>query len=106
LAVLVLDSVGGLLARRIGFNYVLLTPTSLLLYAATAFLAAREADAWLFGSLGGAAAAATDGTVGWRIARMLEVDSEDAVSPNLEMGVATIVTLGGAMGGTLAGLLA
>ncbi len=101
-----LDSVGGLLARRIGFNYVLLTPTSLLLYAATAFLAAREADAWLFGSLGGAAAAATDGTVGWRIARMLEVDSEDAVSPNLEMGVATIVTLGGAMGGTLAGLLA
>jgi hypothetical protein len=106
LAVLVLDSVGALLARRIGFNYALLAPASLFLYAAIGFLAAREADAWLLGSLGGAAAAATDATVGWRIARMLEVDREDAVSPNREMGVATIVTLGGAIVGTLAGLLA
>ena len=77
-----------------------------LLYAATGFLAARDADAWLLGSLGGAAAAATDATVGWRLARLLEVDRDDAVTPNVEKGVATIVTLGGGIVGTLAGLLA
>ncbi|HWM08930.1 MAG TPA: hypothetical protein VNO82_06290 [Solirubrobacteraceae bacterium] len=106
LAVLALDLVGGLLARRIGFRYVLLTPLSLLLYAATGFLAARAADVWIVGSVGGAAAAATDATVGWRISRRLGLDREDAVSEGMEAGVATVVTLSGMVVGTLAGLLA
>jgi hypothetical protein len=105
-AVLAFDAVGALAARRIGFNYAFLTPVSLILYAATGFFAAQAADVWLAGSLGGAAAAATDATVGWRVARSLGVDREDAVTPNLEMGVATMVTLGGAALGTLAGLAA
>jgi hypothetical protein len=105
-AVLVVDAVGGLLARSIGFNYALLTPVSLLVYAATGFFAARAGDLWLVGSVGGAAAAATDATVGWRIARILGVDREDAVTDEIEMGVAALVTLGGAAVGTLAGLAA
>jgi len=105
-AVLALDAVGALLARRIGFSYAYLTPASLILYAGTGYFAAQAADVWLLGSLGGAAAAATDATVGWRVARLLGVDREDAVTPNLEMGVATMVTLGGAALGTFAGLAA
>ena len=97
---------GSLAARRTGFNYAFLTPVSLILYAGTGYFAAQAADVWLLGSLGGAAAAATDATVGWRIARALGVDHEDAVTPNLEMGVATGVTLAGAALGTVAGLLA
>jgi hypothetical protein len=104
--VVALDALGSLLARSIGFNYALLTPVSLVLYAATGFLAAREADLWLVGSVGGAATAATDATIGWRISRLLGADREDAVTANLEMGVATMVTLGGAVIGTLAGLAA
>jgi hypothetical protein len=61
---------------------------------------------WALGSVGGAAAAATDATFGWRMSRALELDREDAVSERTEARVATMVTLGGAAVGTLAGLLA
>jgi hypothetical protein len=105
-AVLIVDAVGALLARSIGFKYTLLIPVSLIVYAATGFFAARAGDLWLVGRLGGAAAAATDATVGWRIARVLGVDREDAVTEEVEMGVTALVTLGGAAVGTLAGLAA
>jgi hypothetical protein len=105
-AVLVLDCSGALLARRFGFDYANLAPASIVVYAATGFLAAWAGSHWMLGSVGGAAAAATDATVGWRLARVLKVDREDAVTPNMEMGVATLVTLAGAAIGTVAGVAA
>jgi hypothetical protein len=105
-AVLVLDTLGSLLARRTGFNYTLLTPLSVAIYAATAYFAAREADVWLVGSLAGAATAATDATLGWRIPRRVGIEREDSVTEAQEARVAAVVTLGGAAIGTIAGLLA
>jgi hypothetical protein len=105
-AVLVLDTLGSLLARRTGFKYTLLTPLSVAIYAATAYFAAREADVWLVGSLAGAATAATDATLGWRIPRRVGIEREDSVTEAQEASVAAVVTLGGAVIGTIAGLLA
>jgi len=105
-AVLALDTLGSLLARRLGFNYALLTPLSFAIYAATAYFAAREADVWLVGSLAGAATAATDATLGWRIPRRLGIEREDSVTEAQEASVAAVVTLIGAIVGTIAGLVA
>lgn len=106
LAVLVFDTAGALLVRRFPFDYQLLAPVSLALYAGTGYLAAAAADVWLLGAVGGAAAAATDATVGWRIGRALGVDRAGRVSDGQEAVVAIVVTGVGAVLGAATGLLA
>jgi hypothetical protein len=105
-AVLLFDAVGALAARRIGFPYARLLAGSWALYGLTGYLAARESGVTLVGAAAGAAVAATDSTVGWRIARALRVDSEADVEPGVEIGVAIAVTLSGALIGALAALAA
>jgi hypothetical protein len=76
------------------------------LYAATGFMAARSGDSFVAGAAAGAAVAAVESTVGWRISRAFGVDSEDAVTPRREMGTAIAVTITGAILGGIAGLAA
>ena len=104
--ILAFDAIGSLLARRFGFAYALLAPGSLALYAATGFFAARAQDGFLVGAAAGAAVAATESTLGWRISRAVGVDREDAVTSRGEMAVAGAVTLSGAILGGAAGLFA
>jgi hypothetical protein len=104
-AVVALDAAGALLASRRGFDYARLAPVSLLLYALFGFLAAGAAGQIVYGSFAGAAAAAVDATVGWRVSRALGA-GERHVPEHVEIGTATVVTLLGAVIGTVAGALA
>jgi hypothetical protein len=106
LAVLALDGGGARASQRFGFRYALLAPASLLLYVLTGFFAARLGDFVLFGTLGGACAAAVDATFGWRLARALGIEHAHRDTLHEEARVAAKVTLGGALVGTLAGLFA
>lgn len=103
-AVLAFDAAGSLIARRSGIDYRRLALGSLVIYALFGFLAAGAAGAVIYGSLAGAAAAATDATVGWRISRALGADRQ-VVSERVEMGTATMVTILGALIGTVGALL-
>jgi hypothetical protein len=103
-AVLAFDAAAALASRRFGFSYGLLAPGSLLLYAATGYLAGKQATSlFVVGAAAGAAVAATEATLGWRISRALGI--EDNVSPRMETGVAIVVTLTGALLGGVAGAL-
>ena len=105
-AALVFNTLGSLAARRLGFRYALLAPGSLVLYAATGYLAARTAEGILVGAAAGAAVAAVESTFGWRISRGLGVDTAGDIDEASEMLTTTLVTLSGALLGGLAALLA
>lgn len=105
-AVLATHAAGARAARDFGFRYALLAPLSLALYAFVGFAAARRGDFVLFGTLGGACAAAVDATAGWRVARIVGIDHALAVTSRQEARVAAKLTLTGALLGTLAGLFA
>ena len=105
-AVLALDAAGSIASRRWRFRYPLLTPISLLLYALTGFVAAREGDHFLVGAAAGAAVAAVEATAGWRVSRALGADDESRVSERMEAGVAGALTVTGAVLGGLAGIAA
>lgn len=103
---LAFDTVGALVARRFTINYAYAAPFSLVLYAGTGWLVAAEAGSWLAGAAGGAAAAATDATLGWRLARALGVRDPVEVDDRTERLTAASVTILGAVVGGLAGLVA
>lgn len=106
LAVLLFDLAGSLLVRRFPFDYSKLWPLSFLLYGTIAWFAADAAGTMIAGALAGAAAGATDATLGWRISRVLGVDQARGVTDGQEIVVTAIVTVTGAVIGGLAGLLA
>ncbi|HEX6021306.1 MAG TPA: hypothetical protein VFZ00_04870 [Solirubrobacter sp.] len=104
--VLVFDAVASLLARYTPLRYTWFAPGSLAIYLAAGYFAGDAAGSVVAGAAAGAAAAAVEATIGWRVARWFGVDSADRVSESLEMGVATIVTVSGAVLGAVGAVLA
>lgn len=104
-AVLAFDAAASLAARRFGLGYGRFALGSLLIYAVFGYLAASAASEVLYGSFAGAAAAATDAILGWRISRALGLERGE-VSERAEIGTATVVTVIGALVGTVGGLIA
>ena len=103
-AVLLIDAAGARASSRLGFDYRWLTPLSLLLYAATGYLAADAGGHFLVGAAAAAAVGATDATLGWRISNSL--GASEQVSQRVEAGTAAMVTLLAAGIGAGAGLVA
>ena len=69
-AVLTLDTIGSLLAKRFGFFYGRLSPISLLLWTAAGALASRAGVAYFalfLGALAGLVVGLIDSTLGWWI---------------------------------------
>ena len=104
-AVLVLDAIGSLAARAIGFPYPWLAPFSLALYAVTGFFAADAAGHLLAGAAAGAVLGLVDATAGWRISDTLGPELE-ALPGKTRRSVAADVTAIGAFGGLVGGLFA
>ncbi|GGK80551.1 hypothetical protein GCM10011405_30410 [Rufibacter glacialis] len=67
LAVTAIDFFGSLASRRLGFNYALLTPLSLITYAFIGYWVSKE-SALPWAILSACAVGVYDATVGWSIA--------------------------------------
>jgi hypothetical protein len=104
--VLVFDAVASVIARLTPLRYTWFAPGSLAIYLAAGYFAGDAADSILAGAAVGAATAAVEATLGWRVSRLIGVDSADEVSERMEAGVATLVTVSGAMLGALGAVLA
>ncbi len=104
--VLIFDAVGALASRMTRLRYTWLAPGSLAIYLITGYFAGDAGDSIVVGAAAGAAVAAVESTLGWRVARVMGVDSADAVSERMEIGVAAAVTVSGAVLGALGALLA
>ena len=104
--VLVFDVVASVIARLTPVHYTWFAPGSLAIYLAAGYFAGDAADSILAGAAAGAAAAAVEATLGWRVSRLIGVDSANDVSESLEARVATVVTLSGAALGALGAVLA
>ena len=75
-------------------------------YALTGYFVGGAADSVVAAAAAGAMVAAVESTLGWRVARRLGADDEDAVTEQTEIATAAIVTLMGAALGAIGGALA
>lgn len=104
--VLVLDVLASLASRLTPARYGWFAPGSLIAYVLTGYFAGAAAGTVLAGAAAGAAVAAVEATLGWRVARRLGVDDDEAVTEQIELVTATIVTVVGAVLGAIAAALA
>jgi hypothetical protein len=110
-ATLVLDTVGSIASKRIGFSYPKLAPLSFAIYTVVGGLAARD------GSISDAVLAATivgfiEATIGWRISWLIGPGRWKEVEPSPSRLAATILrvmllaAVCGAVGGFVVSLSA
>jgi len=105
-AVLAFDALCAVITRSTGVAYGRFAAGSLLLYCLAGYLAARSDPRVIVGAAAGAAVAATEATVGWRIARAMGVDKEARISQGEEIVTTVSVTIIGAILGAAASLAA
>lgn len=108
IAVVVFDALGASAADLLDFEYSLLIPGSIAIYAVTGFLAARASRETSAGVLAGALVALTDATAGWAISWAIGPGApasgeQDALSLTL---TALLVVALGAVVGLIAGTVA
>ena len=105
--VLAFDALASLAARLTPLRYTWFAPGSLVIYALTGYFAGAAADSIVAGAAAGAAVAAVESTLGWRVlARLMGVDEQTAVTERVEVATAAAVTLLGAGLGAIGALLA
>jgi hypothetical protein len=103
LAILVFDAAAALAAEALDFSYSALWPVSFLIYAVTAFTAARVARSAAVGALTGLTVAATDATLGWALSSAIGPGKpEDDTALAIAVTVVA-VSASGAVVGLIAG---
>ncbi len=106
-AVVALDILTSLASEAFGFSYGALWPLSLLIYGATAFVAAKLVARVGAGVVAGLSVAATEATLGWAISWLIgpgQPSPEDRAAGAV-VAVALTVTATGAAIGLVAGLI-
>jgi hypothetical protein len=108
-AVVVYDTAASLVSLATGVDYAAFGYGSLLIYAATGFVAARHRNSTFTGGLAGGALGLVDATLGWSIAALLgpgRLPPDMAQSPGLVAGVVMIVVVQAAFAGLAGGVVA
>jgi len=95
LAILTLDTIGALASRALEFEYALLTPLSLLVYAGVGVYAARRTASPPRPIVAGGLVALVDSTIGWAVAT--------SIGPGATYDDGTAALISAIMGVTLVG---
>ena len=102
LAITLLDTLGAIASKQLGFNYTSLAALSFIIYAAVGFFATKQRDLKT-GVLFAAATGLFDSTVGWKITMMLGVNAGVKITPILWLITIIFVTGSAAVCGLIGG---
>ncbi|MEM6262903.1 MAG: hypothetical protein AAGI38_10375 [Bacteroidota bacterium] len=95
LAITLLDTLGSVASRQLGFNYAFLSPISFLIYGATAFIATKQKDlstGVTFASILGL----FESTVGWQLSILFHANTgEFDNQPTIGMMIISAVFMTG-----------
>ena len=100
------DALGAAAARQFDFNYSYLAPISFVIYAAVAFLAARESRNATLGAVAGTTVAFVDATLGWTASWLIGPGAADEYSRGEVVMTAVVVVVIGTTLGFIAGRVA
>ena len=100
IGVLAFDTIGAVAANALDFDYSVLLPGSLAIYATAGFFASRSTGSPATGALGGGLVALVDATFGWMIAWSIGPGEPegDAGAAFLAATVVLVTLAGGALG--------
>ncbi len=105
-AVVVFAAAGAFASEELGFDYAILTPGSLAIYAVAAFLTARDEGETRWGVFAGGTVAFVEATVGWTVSWVIGPGALDDATPGVLIGVVLASVALGAIVGLVAGLAA
>ena len=104
LAIVLLDSLGSIASKQLGFSYTSLASITFIIYGMVGFFSAKQKDL----KTGGLFAAATglfDATIGWKITMMLGVNTSTKITPLIWFITIIFVTGLAALCGLIGGWL-
>jgi len=104
LAIILLDGLGSIASKQLGFKYTSLAALSFIIYAVVGFFATKQRDLKT-GVLTAAATGLFDATIGWKISMMLGVNAGVDVTPLLWFITIIFVTGSAAVCGLVGGWL-
>jgi ribose/xylose/arabinose/galactoside ABC-type transport system permease subunit len=104
LAIVLLDSLGSIASKQLGFNYTSLASISFIIYAMVGFFTTKQKDLKT-GVLFAAATGLFDSTIGWKIIMMLGVNTSIKITPFLWFITIIFVTGLAALCGLIGGWL-
>jgi hypothetical protein len=102
LAIILLDALGSIASKQLGFKYTSLAALSFIIYGAVGFFATKQSDLKT-GILMAAATGFFDATIGWKISMMLGVNTGVEVTPLLWFITIIFITGSAAVCGLLGG---